>query len=62
MRICLITGSGGLVGSESVLFFSKYFDLIIGIDNDMRKNFFGRSASVSGNIRNHSKNIENCLK
>ena len=42
MRICLITGSGGLIGSESDEFFSKKFDLLLGIDNDSRKQFFGK--------------------
>ena len=42
MSILIITGSGGLVGSESVKFFSKRFSKIIGIDNDMRSYFFGK--------------------
>ena len=46
MSIVLITGSNGLVGSESVNFFSdKGFD-VIGIDNDLRKHFFGKNAST----------------
>ena len=46
MSIILITGSSGLVGSESVNFFSeKGFD-VIGIDNDLRKFFFGSEAST----------------
>ena len=46
MSIILITGSSGLVGSESVDFFSeKGFD-VIGIDNNLRKFFFGSKASV----------------
>jgi len=45
----LITGSAGLIGSESVRFFAeKGFD-IIGIDNDMRKYFFGKEASTEWN-------------
>jgi CDP-paratose 2-epimerase len=45
----LITGSAGLIGSESVRFFAeKGFD-IIGIDNDMRKYFFGDEASTEWN-------------
>ncbi|MDB3888585.1 NAD-dependent epimerase/dehydratase family protein [Candidatus Pelagibacter sp.] len=47
MSIVLITGSSGLVGSESVKFFSnKGFD-IIGIDNNLRKLFFGNEASTN---------------
>lgn len=42
----LITGCCGLIGSESVKFFiEKGFD-VIGIDNDMRKYFFGDEAST----------------
>jgi CDP-paratose 2-epimerase len=49
MNIALITGSGGLIGSESVAFFADKFDLIIGIDNDMRQYFFGTEASTNWN-------------
>ena len=45
--ICLITGSSGLVGSEAVIFFSKKNFEIIGIDNNFRKFFFGKSASTN---------------
>jgi len=46
MSIVLITGSSGLVGSESVNFFiDKGFD-VIGIDNNLRKLFFGKEAST----------------
>lgn len=46
MKVCVITGSGGLIGSESVLFYKDQFDLIIGIDNDQRAYLFGQSAST----------------
>ena len=39
MKIALITGSCGLVGSESAIFFSKKGFKIIGIDNNARKFF-----------------------
>jgi CDP-paratose 2-epimerase len=46
MSIVLITGSSGLVGSESVSFFSeKGFD-VIGIDNNLRGFFFGKEGST----------------
>ena len=39
MSLAIITGSSGLVGSESVNFFcDKGFD-VIGIDNNLRKFF-----------------------
>lgn len=43
----LITGSAGLIGSESVKFFCEKDFEIIGIDNDMRSYFFGKEASTS---------------
>ena len=47
MSLAIITGSSGLVGSESVNFFcDKGFD-VIGIDNNLRKFFFGRNGSTS---------------
>jgi len=49
MRIALITGSAGLIGSQAVKFFAEKFDKIIGIDNDMRAYFFGESSSVIWN-------------
>jgi len=59
MDICLITGSGGLIGSEAAEFFSGSFDKVIGIDNDMRAYFFGESASTSWNVARLSKNLKN---
>ena len=59
MKVCIVTGSGGLIGGESVEFFSNKFDKIIGIDNDSRKQFFGKNASVRWNIEKIKKNISN---
>ena len=39
MSIAIITGSSGLVGSESVKFFSEKGFNVIGIDNNLRKFF-----------------------
>jgi CDP-paratose 2-epimerase len=57
--ICLITGSSGLIGSESVDFFKDKFDKIIGIDNDMRAYFFGKEASTEWNANKLSRTIDN---
>ena len=51
MNICIITGSSGLIGSESVTFFAEKFDKIIGIDNNMRQVFFGADASTEWNTK-----------
>jgi len=46
MEIVLVTGSTGLIGSESVRFFcEKNFD-VVGIDNDMRAVFFGEVPKI----------------
>ena len=46
MSVVLITGSSGLVGSESVNFFSKKGFDVVGIDNNLRKFFFGAEGST----------------
>ncbi len=46
MSIALITGSAGLIGSEAVRYFAAKGLHVIGIDNDMRKYFFGPEAST----------------
>jgi CDP-paratose 2-epimerase len=46
MKVAIITGSAGLIGSESVRFFSDKMDLVVGIDNDQRAYFFGKDAST----------------
>jgi len=53
----MVTGSGGLIGSEAVRFFSKKGFDVIGIDNDMRRTFFGESASILWNVRRLKKDI-----
>ena len=46
MGTAIVTGSGGLVGSESVAFFSEAGFDVVGIENDMRARFFGEDAST----------------
>jgi len=58
-NICLITGSSGLIGSEAVGFFAEKFDKIIGIDNNMRAEFFGQDASTEWNTQKLIKEIKN---
>lgn len=55
MSVVIITGSGGLIGSEAVNYFYDKFDEVVGIDNNLRKSFFGSSASVLNNIQSHKK-------
>ncbi|HBQ97169.1 MAG TPA: NAD-dependent epimerase, partial [Cyanobacteria bacterium UBA11691] len=49
MSIAIITGSAGLIGSEASKFFAEKGLEIVGIDNDMRRIFFGDDASTTWN-------------
>ena len=49
METVIITGSSGLIGSEAVLFFANKGMRVIGVDNDMRREFFGEEASTEWN-------------
>ncbi|HTQ65120.1 MAG TPA: NAD-dependent epimerase/dehydratase family protein [Puia sp.] len=51
MKIALITGSGGLIGSEAVSFFADKFDIIAGVDNNLRQYFFGKESSTDWNVK-----------
>ena len=54
----LVTGSGGLIGSEAAKFFAEKGFEIVGIDNNMRSYFFGDEASTEWN----RKKLEGELK
>jgi|TARA_B110000459_G_scaffold202434_1_gene255568 CDP-paratose 2-epimerase len=61
MSVALITGSSGLVGSEAVKFFcNKGFD-VVGIDNNLRKFFFGNDGSTSWVKKKLEHNYKNFL-
>ena len=61
MSVVLITGSCGLVGSESVKFFvSKGFD-VIGIDNNSRLEFFGKDGDTNWVKNNLIKSYKNYI-
>ncbi len=63
----LVTGAAGLIGSETVCFFCDQGHDVIGVDNDMRRHFFGEEAGTSwrreelrkkyGNYRHFSSDI-----
>ncbi len=59
MTIAVITGSSGLVGSESAYFFAKKGLNVIGIDNDMRSYFFGKEASTIWNRKRLKHRVPN---
>src|SRR5690348_8463974 len=49
MGLAIVTGSGGLIGSESVRHLIESGYRVIGIENDMRSSFFGAGASTRPN-------------
>lgn len=49
MSVVIVTGSTGLIGSETVRFFAKQGMDVVGVDNDMRAEFFGAEASTAWN-------------
>lgn len=59
MKKILITGSGGLIGSEAVNFFCKNDFEVVGIDNDMRSYFFGQEGSTRGNVEKNRQLFRN---
>ncbi len=46
----LVTGSSGLIGSEAVEHFDRRGDTVIGMDNNMRREFFGPPGDTRWNL------------
>lgn len=57
MSVVIITGSAGLIGSEAARFFAGLGHTVVGIDNDMRRVFFGEDASTDWNRRRLTEEI-----
>lgn len=51
MSNILITGAGGLIGSEACSFFSNLGHTVCGIDNNFRKVLFGEKGCVDNNVK-----------
>ncbi len=58
MGTAIITGSGGLIGSESVRFFAAEGLDVIGLENDMRARFFGPEASTASTSERLVEEVE----
>ena len=59
MSVAIVTGSAGLIGSETCQKFAgEGFD-VVGIDNDMRAEFFGPSASTLSSRKKLEKDLRN---
>ena len=50
MKTILVTGSSGLIGSEAVEHFDRQGHKLIGVDNNMRRIFFGDSGDTTWNL------------
>ena len=50
MKLVLITGSSGLIGSEAVVYFDKRGWKTLGVDNNMRREFFGPAGDTQWNL------------
>lgn len=48
-KTVLVTGSGGLIGSQAVEFFIDKGFKVVGVDNNMRQYFFGKEGSTLWN-------------
>ena len=59
MKVAVVTGAAGLIGSEAVRFFSRKMDLVVGIDNNMRSYFFGENASTAWNEKQLEETVSN---
>lgn len=59
MSVAIVTGSSGLIGSETAKFLHEKGMQIVGIDNDMRGYFFGADASTAWNTRQLQANLKN---
>lgn len=50
-KVILVTGSSGLIGSEAVEHFDRQGHQVHGIDNNMRREFFGAPGDTSWNLQ-----------
>jgi len=51
MSVAVVTGSAGLIGSEAARYFGGAGMDVVGVDNDMRRVFFGEEASTAWNVQ-----------
>ncbi|MBN2302299.1 MAG: NAD-dependent epimerase/dehydratase family protein [Lentisphaerae bacterium] len=51
MKTLLVTGSSGLIGSECVTYFDGIGWSVHGLDNNMRRDFFGEDGDTTWNLR-----------
>lgn len=59
MSVAIVTGSSGLIGSETARFFHQKDLEIVGLDNDMRQYFFGTDGSTEWNTQRLKQSLKN---
>ena len=59
MSVAIVTGSSGLIGSETVKFLHEKGMDIVGIDNNMREYFFGEDGSTDWNTNLLKTSLQN---
>ncbi len=59
MKKILVTGAGGLIGSEVVTFFAQKGYQVVGIDNNMRADFFGAKGDTTWNLKRLTDQFNN---
>lgn len=57
MSVVLITGSAGLIGSEASEYYASLGYRVVGIDNDMRQDFFGIEGTTKWNRSRLEKSL-----
>lgn len=50
MKKLLVTGSSGLIGSEAVEYFDRQGYAVTGVDNNLRREFFGAAGDTTWNL------------
>jgi CDP-paratose 2-epimerase len=59
VSVAIITGSGGLIGSETARFLHEQGMEVVGIDNNMREYFFGADGSTHWNTVQLQQDLKN---
>jgi len=59
MSVAIVTGSSGLIGSETARFFHQKGLQIVGLDNNMRQYFFGADGSTEWNTQRLKQSLKN---
>jgi CDP-paratose 2-epimerase len=55
----LITGSSGLIGSEAVMHYDRAGHQVVGLDNNLRREFFGPAGDTRWNLERLTRSCQN---